>query len=123
MKIILFAATPIIGLIGLLILVKATRDSRRIYLGEVNSKNVSLMNAFLTGLSSSILFLTLIMIVGLLDKNYHLSIAGVLGSLIISIIFGSVAFLGAYFGFAIVRKYREFLGRKISEKIDKSRMK
>ncbi len=123
MKEILSIATTIIELTGLLILIKAARDSGRIYHGEVNSRVARLTNAFLTGLSSSMLFLTLIMAIGLLDKDYQWSNAGLFGSLMISLVFGLIAFLGTYLGFAIVGKYRDFLGRKISEKIDKTRMR
>ena len=120
MKVFLLVATSIIGLTGLLLLLKTLMDSRKIYLGEVNSRVSSLNNAFMTGLSTCMLFLTLIMIVSFLEEDLILSFAGLLGSLTISILIGFIVFLSTLISFVVVGKYREILGKKIADKINKT---
>ena len=123
MKIVSLLISAFLGCSGLLILFRALRDSIKIYLGEVSSRIYSLKNAFLTGLSSSLLFLTLVFVGSITDNDFNWTIQGILGSLAISTLFGLIVFIGTYISFTIVGKYRETMYKKIVDKIHQDKLK
>jgi glycerol uptake facilitator-like aquaporin len=121
MKVISLLIAAFLACLGLLILFRAIKDSRKIYLGEIKSRIYNLKNAFFTGVSSSMLFLTLIFVVSVTENEFNWTFQGILGSLAISVLVGLIVFFGTYIGYIIVDKYRVTLVKKVVDDLQEDK--
>ncbi len=98
---------------GISLGVYSIRNSRSIYYGVPSTRQKRLVNACSTGLSASMLLMSLILFAGLLDHKYIWSIEKILLITLFSLIPGVIVTLGTIWGFFIVNVYRNKVITKI----------
>ncbi|MFM8321552.1 MAG: hypothetical protein ACKOC5_11615 [Chloroflexota bacterium] len=113
----------IIALFGLFLLIQSIKNSQRIFYGQELSKAYLIKTAFLAGLSTSMLFLTLIFFVSLFEGDSRWSIEWVLIFIVLAIFGGLLVFLGACVHYSAVNKYRETVFKKTIERIMRDKEK
>lgn len=109
-----FAPSIIVVLIlclgGLYIGAKAFKAYRYITVSNeaVSLKELMKISAF-GGASSTLLFLGIVVVMGIIDKNYIWSIQKVLGAIVVSLIPGVITTLGSMYQLYSTIKYRDAL--------------
>ena len=100
--------TFIIFLIAIYLGVCVYKNVRRVTKQEVPLKFL-LVNSFLVGTAGTLLFLSMIMFMGILEKAYTWTIAKIYGAAIISLIPGGIIAIGSFVQSIMITKYRTIL--------------
>ena len=106
--------------IGLCLGIYAYRDSRPIFFGLETSWKKRLSNAIYNGISSSMIFMSIILIVGLIEPKYNWSLKNILLFAAFSGFPGLIVTLGSIWQFFIVNRYRKKIIHSINRQ-DKER--
>ena len=93
--------------------IHSLRDSRPIFYGVWASRQKRLTNAVFWGLSASMIFMSILLVMGLIDSKYIWSLKKILNSTLISLIFGFIISLGTIWQFFIVNWYRKKVINKL----------
>lgn len=98
--------------LGLYLLIKSIKNSRRIFYGLEPSTAYLIKNALLTGISTSILFIAMILILSMLEGYLWWTKEWVMILIALAIVGGVFVFLGACIHFSTVNRYRETVFKK-----------
>jgi hypothetical protein len=92
---------------------------RPIFDGLWTSWQKWLTTAVFSGLSFSMIFMSIILVMGLIDSKYIWSLKKILNSALFSLIFGFIVTLGALWQFFIVNWYRKKVIKKLGHNNEK----
>lgn len=116
MSILLWAVLPVLAGSGIILMVIAILLSRTILQGRETSRLNRVVNSILLGMSASLIFMSVVFVIGLLDVTYTWTYQRLMAIGLVSLFPGIVVTIGSYWQFFVATKFREHLYRALTVK-------